>query len=72
MILWYVNPSLEETYQALRSFDVLGIEAKYSADTCFLAFQSLRSPTAQVKDIFYALKITEILKCSHDKLDIIE
>ncbi|XP_057844842.1 dolichyl-diphosphooligosaccharide--protein glycosyltransferase subunit 2 [Cryptomeria japonica] len=61
--------SLEESYQAIRSFDVLGIEVQDSPDTCFMAFQSQKASSATVKDIFYALKITEILKCSHDEPD---
>lgn len=64
--------SLEETYQALRSFQVLGIEAKDSDQPCQLAFEALKSSSAQIKDIFYALKITEILKCPFSDADVVK
>eukprot|EP01018_Ginkgo_biloba_P024183 Gb_15372 [translate_table: standard] len=64
--------SLEETYQALRSFQVLGIKSKNSATACQLWFESLRSSSSQAKDIFYALKIAEILKCPLEDVDLVK
>lgn len=54
---------LQENYQALRCFQVLGIKAKNSDQKCQLAFEALKYSSAQIKDIYYALKINEILKC---------
>uniref|UniRef100_A0A0D6R5Y4 Dolichyl-diphosphooligosaccharide--protein glycosyltransferase subunit 2 n=1 Tax=Araucaria cunninghamii TaxID=56994 RepID=A0A0D6R5Y4_ARACU len=64
--------SVEETYQALRSFHVLGIEPTGSAEICLLSFESLRSSSGPAKDIFYALKIMEILKCSSEEPHLIK
>nr|ADE76572.1 unknown [Picea sitchensis] len=58
-----LKQSLGGTYKALKSFRVLGIEAKNSGQPCQLAFEALKFSSAQIKDIFYALKITRTLKC---------
>ncbi|CAI0386149.1 unnamed protein product [Linum tenue] len=60
--------SLEETYEALRTFDVLGLERKPDVGTtaCQSVSQTLTSSSSNLKDIFYALKVNEVLKCELD------
>ncbi|XP_010262349.1 PREDICTED: dolichyl-diphosphooligosaccharide--protein glycosyltransferase subunit 2-like [Nelumbo nucifera] len=57
--------SLEETYQALRTFQILGIEENVdlSKSTCALIDEKLRSSSSSTKDLFYALRVNSILKC---------
>ncbi|KAF8401909.1 hypothetical protein HHK36_012859 [Tetracentron sinense] len=57
--------SLEETYEALRTFEILGIERKadISPATCPLIVENLGSSSSSPKDLFYALKVNGILKC---------
>ncbi|WVZ07533.1 hypothetical protein V8G54_020879 [Vigna mungo] len=56
--------SLEEAYEALRVFEILGIGNKpdVSATTCKQVVENLGS-SSPVKDLFYALKVNGILKC---------
>ncbi|KAK6937759.1 Dolichyl-diphosphooligosaccharide--protein glycosyltransferase subunit Swp1, partial [Dillenia turbinata] len=58
--------SLEETYEALRTFEVLGIGNKLdiSASTCRSVVEVLGSSSSNLKDLFYALKNQGILKCA--------
>ncbi|KDP26516.1 hypothetical protein JCGZ_17674 [Jatropha curcas] len=53
--------SLEETYEALRTFEVLGIDKSVAA--CQLVSESLKSSSSASKDLFFALKVNGILKC---------
>ncbi|XP_021279531.1 dolichyl-diphosphooligosaccharide--protein glycosyltransferase subunit 2 isoform X1 [Herrania umbratica] len=57
--------SLEETYEALRTFEVLGIEKKpdVTATACRSISETLGSLTSTPKDLFYALKANSIVKC---------
>lgn len=53
--------SLEETYEALRTFKVLGIDQTVPA--CQSVLETLGSSSSASKDLFYALKVNGILKC---------
>ncbi|KAK9280882.1 hypothetical protein L1049_003773 [Liquidambar formosana] len=57
--------SLEETYEALRTFEILGIEKKpdISTTTCPLVVETLGLSSTTLKDLFYALRVSGILKC---------
>lgn len=63
-LVWYVT-SLEETYEALRTFEILGIEKRsvISTDSCQSVSETLGSSTSSLKDVFHALKVNSILKC---------
>lgn len=63
-VVWYVT-SLEETYEALRTFEILGIKKRpdISADSCQSVSETLGSSTSFLKDVFHALKVNSILKC---------
>ncbi|XP_022948976.1 dolichyl-diphosphooligosaccharide--protein glycosyltransferase subunit 2-like isoform X2 [Cucurbita moschata] len=56
--------SLEETYEALRTFNILGIQEKpdISAATCKSVLEVLGS-SAVLKDLFHALRVNDVLKC---------
>lgn len=55
---------MEETYEALRTFDILGIQEKpdINAATCKSVSEVLGS-SAALKDLFYALNVNGVLKC---------
>ncbi|KAL3647727.1 proteasome regulatory particle base subunit [Castilleja foliolosa] len=57
--------SLEETYEALKTFEVLGIEKKSDVKTsaCASVASTLLSASSAVKDLFHALRLNSILKC---------
>lgn len=57
--------SLEETYEALQSFEILGIESKHGVrgTACSLVSEVLSSSSSPLKDLFYALKVSSLLKC---------
>ncbi|KAF9609813.1 hypothetical protein IFM89_018667 [Coptis chinensis] len=61
------NPgsSLEETYEALRTFQVLGIETDVdlTTGTCPLILKAFQSPSSSLKDLFYALRVNQPLNC---------
>ncbi|RVW53551.1 Dolichyl-diphosphooligosaccharide--protein glycosyltransferase subunit 2 [Vitis vinifera] len=61
--------SLEESYDALQTFQILGIEKKpdISDTTCTLVSKTLGSSSSSLKDLFYALKVNGILKCDIDE-----
>lgn len=63
MIILFVI-SLEEAYEALRVFEILTIGNKpdVSTTTCKKVVENLGS-SSPVKDLFYALKVNDILKC---------
>ncbi|XP_048232538.1 dolichyl-diphosphooligosaccharide--protein glycosyltransferase subunit 2 isoform X2 [Ricinus communis] len=65
--------SLEEAYEALRTFEVLGIDKKpdISVPACHSVLETLGSSSAVSKDIFYALKVNGILKCEVNE-DVLE
>ncbi|XXG44001.1 hypothetical protein AAC387_Pa01g3905 [Persea americana] len=60
--------SLEETYEALRTFQILGIDkvADISPATCPLVVETLVSQSSKAKDLFHALRVNSILRCSID------
>jgi oligosaccharyltransferase complex subunit delta (ribophorin II) len=61
------SQSLEETYEALRTFEVLGIEKKpVGPSTCDSVSEALVSSSSASKDLFYALKVNSVLKCNID------
>lgn len=57
--------SLEETYEALRTFKILGIEKHddVKASTCKSVEEILWSPSSNLKDLLYALRVNGLLKC---------
>ncbi|KAF9686830.1 hypothetical protein SADUNF_Sadunf02G0030500 [Salix dunnii] len=61
--------SLAETYEALRTFEVLGIDKKSDINTaaCQSVLETLGSSSSALKDLFYALKVNGILKCEIKK-----
>ncbi|KAF2292708.1 hypothetical protein GH714_027188 [Hevea brasiliensis] len=61
--------SLEETYEALRTFEVLGIDKKpdISLPACQSVLETLGSSSSASKDLFYALKVNGMLKCEINK-----
>lgn len=57
--------SLEETYEALRTFKILGIEKHddIKASTCKSVEEILWSPSSNLKELLYALRVNGLLKC---------
>ncbi|KAK7845699.1 dolichyl-diphosphooligosaccharide--protein glycosyltransferase subunit 2 [Quercus suber] len=57
--------SLEDTYEALRTFEILGIKKRpdISTASCQSVSETLGSSTSSLKDVFHALKVNNILKC---------
>ncbi|XVF21560.1 hypothetical protein REPUB_Repub12eG0100300 [Reevesia pubescens] len=57
--------SLEDTYEALRTFKVLGIDKKPDviATACRSISETVGSLSSTAKDLFYALKANSIAKC---------
>lgn len=64
LLLFFISISLEETHEALRTFDILGIQEKLNinAATCKSVSEVLSS-SAVLKDLFYALRVNDVLKC---------
>jgi hypothetical protein len=60
---------LERTYEAVRTFQILGLE-KYKSVTgkaCKFAAEKLASPASSAaKDLFHAARISGVLGCSVD------
>jgi len=58
--------SLEETYEALRTFEVLGIEKKpdVKVHTCKSVVDTLSSVSSNSRDLYHALRVNGLLKCS--------
>ncbi|WCJ44145.1 Dolichyl-diphosphooligosaccharide--protein glycosyltransferase subunit 2 [Euphorbia peplus] len=63
--LFAAFPSLEETYEALRTFEVLGIDkkAEISKTACKSVVETFGSSSSTPKNLFHALKVNGILKC---------
>ncbi|KAF3632097.1 Dolichyl-diphosphooligosaccharide--protein glycosyltransferase subunit 2 [Capsicum annuum] len=57
--------SLKETFEALRTFKVLGIghQPNIKAKACKSVVDTVRSPFFVLKDLFQALRVNGILKC---------
>ncbi|KAK4373065.1 hypothetical protein RND71_008449 [Anisodus tanguticus] len=66
---FFLGYSLEETYEALRTFEVLGIEKQpdLRAATCASVVDTLSSPSSAVKDLFQALRVNGLLNCELKK-----
>ncbi|XP_038693279.1 dolichyl-diphosphooligosaccharide--protein glycosyltransferase subunit 2-like isoform X1 [Tripterygium wilfordii] len=58
--------SLEDTYEALRTFEILGIDRKadVATSTCRTVSETLVSSSSPSKDLFHALKVNGILRCN--------
>ncbi|KAK9945052.1 hypothetical protein M0R45_010584 [Rubus argutus] len=60
--------SLEEAYEALRSFEILGIDKPdIRGASGESVLDKLGSSSSAPKDLFYALKVNSILKCEVNK-----
>ncbi|PHU17970.1 Dolichyl-diphosphooligosaccharide--protein glycosyltransferase subunit 2 [Capsicum chinense] len=61
--------SFEEAYEALRTFEVLGIKKQpdQRADTCASVVDTLSSPSSALKDLFQALRVNGLLNCELNK-----
>lgn len=61
--------SLEDTYEALRTFEILGIgkDLDISTSTCTLITETFKDSSASLKDINFALKSNRALKCKVDE-----
>ncbi|GER24940.1 glycosyltransferase subunit 2 [Striga asiatica] len=61
--------SLEDVYEALKTFEVLGIkkESDVKISACASVASTLLSTSSTVKDLFHALKVNGILKCELKK-----
>ncbi|KAL3332079.1 hypothetical protein AABB24_032607 [Solanum stoloniferum] len=61
--------SLKETYEALRTFKVLGIghQLDIKAKSCKSVVDTVGSPSSTLKDLFQALEVNGILKCELSK-----
>lgn len=57
--------SIEETYEAVQTFEILGIESKpdLRGTACSLVSEVLGTSSSPLKDLFYALKVSSLLKC---------
>ncbi|XP_038972573.1 dolichyl-diphosphooligosaccharide--protein glycosyltransferase subunit 2-like isoform X2 [Phoenix dactylifera] len=60
--------SLEEAYEALRTFQILGVEKspEISHATCPVVVEKLGSSSFIPKDLFHALRVNSILGCQID------
>ncbi|XP_020578217.1 dolichyl-diphosphooligosaccharide--protein glycosyltransferase subunit 2 [Phalaenopsis equestris] len=63
--------SLENTYEALRTLEILGLEKTYdvSRATCKAVVENLGSSSSTAKDLFFALKVNSILKCETESIN---
>ncbi|KAK9055701.1 hypothetical protein SSX86_026786 [Deinandra increscens subsp. villosa] len=61
--------SLEEAYEALRTFEVLGIEQKpdIKDHTCNSVVDTLSSKSSNSRDLYHALRVNGLLKCKTSK-----
>ncbi|KAM3344645.1 dolichyl-diphosphooligosaccharide-protein glycosyltransferase subunit 2 [Capsicum galapagoense] len=61
--------SFEEAYEALRTFEVLGIKKQpdQRADTCASVVDTLSSPSSALKDLYQALRVNGLLNCELNK-----
>ncbi|XP_047316031.1 dolichyl-diphosphooligosaccharide--protein glycosyltransferase subunit 2-like [Impatiens glandulifera] len=57
--------SLEQAHEAIRTFNILGIEKDLNIkdSTCSSVVDTLGSPSTSPKELFYALKVNNVLKC---------
>ncbi|KMT07812.1 hypothetical protein BVRB_6g146250 [Beta vulgaris subsp. vulgaris] len=61
--------SLEHAYEALRTFEILGIgkDLDISTSTCTLITENFKDSSARLKDINFAFKLNRALKCKVDE-----
>ncbi|KAI3787833.1 hypothetical protein L2E82_00291 [Cichorium intybus] len=61
--------SLEEVFEALRTFEVLGIDTKLDLhdSTCKTVVDTLSSESSNSKDLYHALRVSSLLKCKINK-----
>ncbi|KAI3526600.1 hypothetical protein L1887_05857 [Cichorium endivia] len=61
--------SLEEAFEALRTFEVLGIDTKLDLhdSTCKTVVDTLSSESSNSKDLYHALRVSSLLKCKINK-----
>ncbi|KAG6719099.1 hypothetical protein I3843_04G177200 [Carya illinoinensis] len=61
--------NLEEAYEALRTFEILGIQGKpdISTSSCQSVSETLGSSSSTTNGLFHALKVNRILKCKIDE-----
>ncbi|CAD6235383.1 unnamed protein product [Miscanthus lutarioriparius] len=59
---------LESTYEAVRTFQILGLEnyKSLSGKACKFAAENLASPGSTAKDLFHAVRISGVLGCGVD------
>ncbi|XP_066315613.1 dolichyl-diphosphooligosaccharide--protein glycosyltransferase subunit 2 [Miscanthus floridulus] len=59
---------LESTYEAVRTFQILGLEnyKSLSGKACKFAADNLASPGSTAKDLFHAVRISGVLRCGVD------
>jgi hypothetical protein len=59
---------LETTYEAVSTFEILGVQKDKSLDgkACKLASDTLSSSSSSAKDLFHAARISSVLGCSID------
>jgi len=59
---------LESTYEAVRTFQILGLEnyKSLSGKACKFAAENLASPGPTAKDLFHAVRISGVLRCGVD------
>ncbi|KAL8101174.1 dolichyl-diphosphooligosaccharide--protein glycosyltransferase subunit 2 [Apium graveolens] len=64
-IFTFSDTSLEATYEALATFEVLGIgaESDVKTSTCKSVVDTLSLPTSTMKDLFFGLRVNKLLKC---------
>lgn len=64
IVMSYVY-SLKEAYEALRTFEILGIgkELYIRDSTCPFVVETLGSSSSNSWDMFYALGVNRLLKC---------
>ncbi|KAI3668012.1 hypothetical protein L6452_43083 [Arctium lappa] len=64
--------SLEEAFEALRTFEVLEIETKpdLKDSTCKYVVDTLSSGSSNAKDLYHALRVSSLLKCKISKGDL--
>ncbi|CAI9288440.1 unnamed protein product [Lactuca saligna] len=61
--------SLEEAFEALRTFEILGIDTKpdLKDSTCKSVVDTLSSESSNSKDLYHALRVSSLLKCKINK-----
>ncbi|KMZ67725.1 Dolichyl-diphosphooligosaccharide--protein glycotransferase [Zostera marina] len=60
--------SLEESYEALRTLEILGVEKNFDLaavahSTCHAVVEKLKVPSLDLKDVFFALNVNDVLGC---------